>query len=90
MRGRVRQLLDLRSVGPATVADLGLVGVRTVAALAREDPDTLFARLQGRVDYRLNPCTLDVLRCAIAQARDPGLPLEQCDWWVWTPRRKRP
>jgi hypothetical protein len=25
---------------------------------------------------------------AVAQAKDPHLPLEQCQWWFWSKKRK--
>jgi len=31
---------------------------------------------------------LDVFRAAVAQARDPRLPAEQCQWWYWSRKRK--
>jgi hypothetical protein len=32
---------------------------------------------------------LDVFRAAVAQARNPQLPAEQCQWWYWSRLRKR-
>ena len=26
---------------------------------------------------------------AVAQARDPQLPVEQCQWWYWSRKRKK-
>jgi hypothetical protein len=31
---------------------------------------------------------LDTFCCAVAQARDPGLPAEQRNWWYWSRLRK--
>jgi hypothetical protein len=33
-------------------------------------------------------CCLDVFRAAVAQARNPHLPVEQCQWWYWSRKRK--
>ena len=33
-------------------------------------------------------CQYDLFCCAVAQARDPHLPPEQCDWFWWSRRRK--
>jgi hypothetical protein len=33
---------------------------------------------------RLDPCCLDVFIAAVAQARDPDLPIEQRQWWYWS------
>ncbi len=79
---------DLRGVGPATARDLERLGIRTVKALAAADPDALFVRLRELAGGRLDPCVLDVLRCAVAQARDPDLPAERRDWWWWSRARK--
>jgi hypothetical protein len=33
-------------------------------------------------------CVFDVFCAAVAQARDPLLPPEKCQWWYWSRRRK--
>ena len=81
-------LEKLRSVGPATLEDLRLLGVTGTDDLARRDPRVLYdelCRLKGRA---VDVCCLDVLHCAVAQARDPQLPPEQRDWFWWSRRRK--
>lgn len=82
-----RALRALRSVGPATVADLALLGITSVEALAGCDPDALYDRLCAATGVRQDPCVRDVLACAVAQARDPDLPAEQRDWWWWSRQR---
>jgi len=84
-----RQLKDLAGVGPATIADLHLLGVRSVADLARKDGDELYERLCNLTGVQHDLCCLDVFRCAIAQARDPDLPQDQKNWWYWSNLRKR-
>ena len=83
-----RKLEDLFSVGKAVKRDFELLGVRTVAALAKQDPLKLYQRLCRKTGARQEPCVLDVFRAAVAQARDPRLPLEQCRWWYWSRVRK--
>lgn len=83
-----RQLRDLKSVGPATLEDLRVLGIQTVEQLAAEDPEALYARLNRVVGVRHDPCCQDVFASAIAQARDPQLPPEQCQWWYWSKLRK--
>lgn len=83
-----RELIDLISVGPATVREFHLLGVRSVAQLARANPESLYdklCRLHGR---RIDPCCLDVFSAAVAQARNPSLPAEKCAWWYWSQQRK--
>jgi len=33
-------------------------------------------------------CCQDVFSAAVAQACNPLLPLEQCQWWYWSRQRK--
>ena len=83
-----RTLASLRSVGPATVRDLAVLGITTVEALARAEPDALYDQLCRATGVRHDPCCRDVFAAAVAQARDPNLPAEQRDWWHWSRRRK--
>ena len=84
----MRELEDLESVGPATLADLELLSIRSVEALARQEPHALYDRLCRETGARHDVCALDVFAAAIAQARDPDLPAEQRKWWWWSRRRK--
>jgi nucleotidyltransferase/DNA polymerase involved in DNA repair len=84
-----RKLKDLSGVGPATISDLKVLGIHSVAELSRQDGDELYARLCQLTGQQHDICCLDVLRCAVAQARDPGLPVEQKNWWYWSQLRKR-
>lgn len=83
-----RTLAQLAGVGRATLKDLELLGVRTVAQLARRSPGRMYERLCGLTGCRQDPCVLDVFAAAVAQARDPGLPAAQRDWWWWSRKRK--
>lgn len=84
-----RQLSSLVSVGPAMLRDFQMLGVKSVAQLAREDPGDLYLRLCDLTGKRQDPCVLDTFTAAVAQARDPGLPPAQCQWWFWSRERKR-
>lgn len=81
-------LLRLRSVGPATLRDLQLLGIHTPEALALADPDDLYHRLCELERQKIDICQYDVFCCAVAQARNPHLPEEQKDWSWWSRRRK--
>jgi predicted RecB family nuclease len=83
-----RQLKDLAGVGPATLSDLRMLGIDSVAELALQDGQELYERLCQRTGKVQDACVLDVLRCAVAQARDPELPIEQRNWWYWSRLRK--
>jgi nucleotidyltransferase/DNA polymerase involved in DNA repair len=84
-----RQLKDLSGVGPVAIADLRILGVHTVAELSLQDGKELFDRLCQRTGQQHDLCVLDVFFCAIAQARDPELSIEQRNWWYWSRLRKR-
>ena len=78
---------ELGSVGPACAKDFVLLGFRKVEELKGQDPNVLYARLCELTRTRQDPCVLDVLRCAVAQAEHPDLPAKWRDWWHWTPHR---
>jgi len=84
-----RKLSDLISVGPATLRDFEILGVRSVSQLARRNPQRLYESLGRVAPQQLDICCLDVFRAAVAQACDPQLPVEQCQWWYWSRDRKR-
>jgi hypothetical protein len=83
-----RRLEDLVSVGPAIRKQFGLLGINTVAELARCEPEALYRRLCRKTRKRQDPCVLDVYCAAVEQARNPLLPPEKCRWWYWSRRRK--
>lgn len=88
MPAQPRRLQDLISVGPRFVRDFELLGVHSVAQLARRNPEKLyedFCRVTGQAQ---DICCLDVFRAAVAQARNPLLPAEQRQWWYWSRQRK--
>jgi hypothetical protein len=84
-----RQLKDLTSVGPACLADFELLGINNVADLRRRNPKRMYDDLCRLKRQRLDPCCLDVFVAAVAQAKDPNLPIEQRQWWYWSKMRKR-
>jgi hypothetical protein len=88
MPAQPRRLQNLISVGPAIARDFELLGVRTVAQLARRNPEKLYEDLCRVTDQSQDICCLDVFRAAVAQARNPLLPAKQCQWWYWSRRRK--
>lgn len=89
MRTEERQLKDLTSVGPATLTDFELLGIKKVGDLRRRNPKRMYEELCRLKRQRLDPCCLDVFVAAVAQAKDPDLPIEQRQWWYWSKLRKR-
>jgi len=83
-----RRLRDLVSVGPAMVRDFKLLGVHTVSQLSRRNPEKLYEKLCEITGKAQDICCLDVFQSAVAQAGNPRLPAEQCQWWYWSRKRK--
>jgi hypothetical protein len=88
IRKEQRELRELISIGPAMLRDFKLLGVNSVAVLARQNPEKPYAKFCRMTGQRQDICVLDVFRAGIAQARNPRLPAEQCQWWYWSRRRK--
>ncbi len=83
-----RRLRDLSGIGKSIERNLVELGVTSVPELARRDGDDLYQALCRQTGTRQDPCVLDTFRCAVAQARDPDLPLDQRNWWWWSRQRK--
>jgi hypothetical protein len=83
-----RQLIDLISVGPSIREDFAMLGIAEVRQLAKANPNQLYDRLCRLTGERQDPCVLDVFTAAVAQAKNPRLPAEQCQWWYWSRVRK--
>lgn len=83
-----RQLGDLISIGPAMLRDFQMLGIRSVAQLAKQNPQRMYSKLERLTGQRQDPCVLDTFQAAVAQARNPRLPAEQCQWWYWSRVRK--
>ncbi len=88
MTNKIRQLKDLISIGPAMLRDLDLLGIKTVAHLAKQSPERMYQKLGRVAKQHQDICVLDTFRAAVAQARNPRLPAEQCEWWYWSKNRK--
>jgi Pathogenicity locus len=85
---RSRQLGELISIGPAMLRDFAELRIRSVAQLARQNPKTMYERLNRLRGQRQDPCVLDTFCAAVAQAKNPRLPAEKCQWWYWSRKRK--
>ena len=89
MQKKFGQLKDLVSVGPATLEDFEILGIRSVGQLRVRSPQRMYQALCRYKGQRLDPCCLDVFVAAVAQAKNPDLPIEQRQWWYWSKVRKR-
>jgi hypothetical protein len=83
-----RQLRDLVGVGKSIEGNLHSLGVTSVSDLALREGDELYEQLCVKTHTRQDPCVLDTFRCAVAQARNPRLAVDQCNWWWWSRQRK--
>ena len=81
-------LHGLRSIGPASLKDFDLLGVTSLDDLSGRDPQELYDALCRLKGQKVEICCLDVMHCAVAQARNPHLPPEQRDWFWWSRNRK--
>lgn len=84
-----RQLADLISIGPAMLGDFDMLGIHSVTQLAKQEPRKMYERLNRKTGERQDPCVLDTFCAAVAQARNPRLPAEQCQWWYWSRKRQQ-
>ena len=83
-----KELGQLVSIGPAMLRDFELLGIRSMAQLARRSPTRMYRQLCEITGEHQDPCVLDTFSAAVAQARNPMLPPEQCQWWYWSRQRK--
>ncbi len=88
MASEARRLEDLISIGPAMIRDFKLLGISSVAQLSRRSPEKMYEKLCTITGQAVDLCCLDVFRAAVAQARNPRLAAEKCEWWYWSRVRK--
>ena len=88
MQTEERCLQDLVSIGPAMLRDLKLLRIRSVTQLALKDPQRMYRDLCRLKRQPQDICCLDVFTAAVAQAKNPQLPVEQRQWWYWSRKRK--
>lgn len=80
----LRTLASLRNVGKAVLADFKVLGIETVAQLAKQNADGLYTDLCRKTGVRHDPCVHDVFAATIHEARTG----EPVNWWVYTRVRK--
>jgi nucleotidyltransferase/DNA polymerase involved in DNA repair len=78
------ELTALKNIGQAMAADLTLLGIDSIDALATKDADLLYLELGAITGTRPDPCVHDTFTAAIHQARTG----EALPWWSFTPARK--
>ena len=83
-----RLLKDLESVGKETLKDFQRLEISSVEQLSKQDPRRLYDQLGELSGAAHDICVLDVMVCAVAQAKNPNLPEAQRKWWYWSRKRK--
>jgi len=63
------ELRQLCNVGPATLGDLLLLGINSIAELARQDPEEMFVQLEEITGRKQNICMLDLFRAIVHEAQ---------------------
>jgi predicted RecB family nuclease len=89
MTAKTRELGELISIGPAMLKDFEMLGIRSVEELARRDPRRMYEKMERLTGQRQDPCVLDTFCAAVAQAKNPRLSAEKCQWWWWSKKRKQ-
>lgn len=80
------ELQTLPAVGPSIARDLRDLGITSVKALSRRDPERLYAALNRLRGVRQDPCVLYTFRCAIYAARTSRPQPALLKWWNWKGR----
>jgi hypothetical protein len=78
------ELTQLPNIGPATAADLQLLGIRSPAQLVGRDPYAMYDSLCRATRQRHDPCVIDVFISAVRFME--GAPARP--WWRYTADRK--
>ena len=84
-RASVQSLLDLPNVGPATQADLHLLGIHKPEQLVGLDAYEMHERLCQLTQVKHDPCVIDVFLSLVCFAN--GGPAKS--WWEFTDARKK-
>jgi hypothetical protein len=84
----LRELMIIPGVGKRVSYDLYSLGMRSIADVARQDPEELYARLCREAGMHIDMCMLYVMRSAVYYARTPEdrRDPELLKWWNWKGR----
>ena len=85
-RAVLKELQSLPSVGPSIAVDLYELGIRSVAALGRKDPERLYTRHCEQKGMVVDRCVLYTFRCAVYAARTQTPRKDLLLWWNWKDR----
>ncbi|SDK33113.1 Pathogenicity locus [Maridesulfovibrio ferrireducens] len=79
----LKSFRTLPGVGKSIAEDLWDMGYRSLDEMKREDPETMYLRLEELAGKHVDRCMLYVFRCVVYcvnnEQRDPHLE----KWWSW-------
>jgi predicted flap endonuclease-1-like 5' DNA nuclease len=79
----LRSLTVIPGIGPSLAADLYGLGIQSVAALKRRDPEVLYQQLMRQVGGHADRCVLYAFLCAVYFAAEAHPDSEKLKWWNW-------
>jgi len=85
IRENVTQLTDLPNIGPASAADLRILGYHSPTQIIGQDPLIMYQHLCDITGQRHDPCVIDVFMSItdFLQGNPPQ------PWWKFTAKRKK-
>lgn len=86
----LQELMEIPGVGIRVAHDLYALGIRNIADLKKEHPETLYNRLCVESGVQVDRCMLYVMRCAVYYAKTPTHKRKEplLLWWNWKDVKK--
>lgn len=79
----LKEFQQIPGVGKSVAEDLYDLGLRSIADLKGNDPETLYDCLCSYKGMKVDRCMLYVFRCAVYYASNDSYDLELLKWWNW-------
>ncbi len=77
------ELRTIPSIGLRLAEMLYAVGIRHVSDLKGKNPEALYAKLQKKLDTKVDRCVLYTFRCAVYYASNTKHDSHLLKWWNW-------
>lgn len=81
----VTKFEQIPNVGRRIANDFRKLGIKTPAALAKQDPYKMYRKLEKLTNGKQDPCVLDTFMAVVDFMQ--GAPARP--WWAYTPHRKK-
>ena len=85
----LQELQQIPGVGPSIAHDLFDLGIKSVPALRRRNPEQLYKKLCALRGQHQDRCVLYVFRCAVYFAANRRPDPELLKWWNWKDAKPR-